>query len=255
MPEGSEAAGQQGEAAPSEEEMREQRRAERAGREERQRAAVAHNAELGAAVFKHLARLNVDERVLKVLIAVDALDDLADLSCANWRPGRQRLSMLPEPLNGFGEGGAWVWFDHLKDFSQPLVAAQHRVCCLPWVIRVVERDASGVPLPVEQSRDLGGETGVGPVVGVDHVAGPEAVRGSIEGRDDCSADALDGYAVKDLRAAVWQLEFALAARHGLDQCPLPDFRMGSVDGSWPQDSDSLSAILKSRLHGHVVVRM
>jgi ParB/RepB/Spo0J family partition protein len=87
MPEGSEPTGQQGDAMPSEEAMLEQRRAERVEREERQRAAVAHNAELGAAVFKHLARLKVDERVLKVLISVDALDDLADLAARGARYG------------------------------------------------------------------------------------------------------------------------------------------------------------------------
>jgi ParB/RepB/Spo0J family partition protein len=49
MPEGSEPTGQQGDAMPSEEAIREQHRAERAEREERQRAAVAHNAELDRA--------------------------------------------------------------------------------------------------------------------------------------------------------------------------------------------------------------
>lgn len=63
-------------AAPSEEEVREQRRAERAEQDRARAEAVAHNAALGAAILKHLARLKVDADVLKVLTAIDVAGDL-----------------------------------------------------------------------------------------------------------------------------------------------------------------------------------
>lgn len=63
-------------AAPSQEQVKEQRRAERAEQDRARAEAVAHNAALGAAVLKHLARLKVDTDVLKVLTAIDVAGDL-----------------------------------------------------------------------------------------------------------------------------------------------------------------------------------
>lgn len=61
---------------PSEEELREARRAERAQAERERQQAHAFNAELGSAIFKHLGRLKVDLAVLKVLTAVELAGDL-----------------------------------------------------------------------------------------------------------------------------------------------------------------------------------
>lgn len=61
---------------PNEEQVKEQRRAERAAQEREKAAATAFNAELGAAVLKHLARLKVDADALKVLTAVDVAGNL-----------------------------------------------------------------------------------------------------------------------------------------------------------------------------------
>jgi len=74
-----------GSPAPSEDERKEQRRAERAEQEQARTAAVAHNAELGAAVLKHLARLKVDADVLKVLTAVDVGGDLDGIAARGAR--------------------------------------------------------------------------------------------------------------------------------------------------------------------------
>ena len=72
---------------PSEEQLAEQRRAEREAEQAQRRAAVAHNAALGAAVLKHLARLKVDTDVLKVLTAVDVGGDLAGIAARGARYG------------------------------------------------------------------------------------------------------------------------------------------------------------------------
>ncbi len=71
----------------SEQALAEQRRRDRAEAQERRRLAQGANAELGAAVLKHLARLKVDDRVLKVLIAVDATGDLPGLAARGARYG------------------------------------------------------------------------------------------------------------------------------------------------------------------------
>lgn len=59
-----------------EEQAKAQRRAEREQAERDKRAALAHNAELGAAILKHLALLKVDADVLKILTTVDVAGDL-----------------------------------------------------------------------------------------------------------------------------------------------------------------------------------
>jgi len=73
--------------ASSEKELAEQRRAEREAEQAQRRSAVAHNAALGAAVLKHLARLKVDSDVLKVLTAVDVGGDLAGIAARGARYG------------------------------------------------------------------------------------------------------------------------------------------------------------------------
>jgi ParB/RepB/Spo0J family partition protein len=73
------------EVPPSEEQAREQRRADREQAERERDHAVAHNAELGAALFKHLARLKVDIDVLKVLTAVDVAGDIDGLAARGAR--------------------------------------------------------------------------------------------------------------------------------------------------------------------------
>ncbi len=82
-----EASAEEPPAAASEEELKDQRRREREAERERRRAAHAFNAELGAAVLKHLARLKVDDRVLKVLTAVDVASDLGGLAARGARYG------------------------------------------------------------------------------------------------------------------------------------------------------------------------
>lgn len=74
-------------AAPSEEEVKEQRRRAREAEQERRRQATAYNLELGAAVLKHLARVKVDERVIKVLAAVDFSAELGQIAARGARYG------------------------------------------------------------------------------------------------------------------------------------------------------------------------
>jgi hypothetical protein len=76
-------------AAPSDgqEAERDRRRQERAEREERQRRAVAFNDELGAAVVKALSRVKVDDRVVRILAAVDIHGDLGKLAMRGARYG------------------------------------------------------------------------------------------------------------------------------------------------------------------------
>ena len=71
----------------SEEELREQRRQEREQQQELRRAAVAHNYELGAAVYSRLSRLKVDDRLVKVLAAVDLHGDLDKIAARGARYG------------------------------------------------------------------------------------------------------------------------------------------------------------------------
>ena len=71
----------------SEDELKEQRRRERQAGQERRRQAAAYNLELGAAVLKHLARLKVDERVVKILAAVDVHGELSQIAARGARYG------------------------------------------------------------------------------------------------------------------------------------------------------------------------
>ena len=54
-----------------ERERQERERAEREAQRERREAAIRFNAELGLLAFKHLAKVKVDERVLRILASVD----------------------------------------------------------------------------------------------------------------------------------------------------------------------------------------
>lgn len=74
-------------APPSEEELKEQRRREREAEQERRRQATAYNLELGAAVLKHLARVKVDERVVKILAAIDLSGELSQIAARGARYG------------------------------------------------------------------------------------------------------------------------------------------------------------------------
>lgn len=71
----------------TEEERAQERRQERERRMELQRAARAYNGDLGAAVSRHLVRLKVCDRVLKVLIATNPLHDLQELAARGARYG------------------------------------------------------------------------------------------------------------------------------------------------------------------------
>ncbi len=71
----------------SEEEVKEQRRREREAEQERRPQAMAYNLELGAAVLKHLARVKVDERVVKILAAIDFSGELGQIAARGARYG------------------------------------------------------------------------------------------------------------------------------------------------------------------------
>jgi len=71
----------------SEDEVREQRRAPRDSDQEDRRRATAHNAELGASLFRSLMRLKVDAGVLKVLTAVEVAGDLDGIAARGARYG------------------------------------------------------------------------------------------------------------------------------------------------------------------------
>jgi ParB/RepB/Spo0J family partition protein len=71
----------------SEEEVKEQRRRERQAEQERRRQAAAYNLELGAAVLKHLARVKVDERVIKIIAAIDFSGELGQIAARGARYG------------------------------------------------------------------------------------------------------------------------------------------------------------------------
>jgi hypothetical protein len=70
-----------------EEQAAEHRRAERAERERAQEEATAFNDELGVAVVKSLSRLRVDERVVKILAAVDLHGELGKIALRGARYG------------------------------------------------------------------------------------------------------------------------------------------------------------------------
>ena len=97
----------------SEDEVREARRAERAEAERERQRAAAFNAELGSAIFKHLARMKVDADVLKILTAVDVAGDIdgvaargARYAFPGWtaqthqKNGRVKVEYLDKPAAG-----------------------------------------------------------------------------------------------------------------------------------------------------------
>jgi len=68
-------------------EAKEARRRDREADQEARRAAAAYNAELGAEVLKHLSRTKVDERIVKVLAAVDVGGQLDAIAMRGARYG------------------------------------------------------------------------------------------------------------------------------------------------------------------------
>ena len=84
----------------SEEQLAEERRQEREAQTEARRAAVAYNDELGAAVAKHLAKLKVDERVVKILAAVDFGGDLDKIATRGARYGMPGFEHTEELKSG-----------------------------------------------------------------------------------------------------------------------------------------------------------
>ena len=85
---GSPAEDASGEAAQGSAEQEEQRRREeREQAKERRRAATAYNQELGVAVVKQLSKVKVDERVVKVLAAVDLAGELSRIAARGARYG------------------------------------------------------------------------------------------------------------------------------------------------------------------------
>ncbi len=72
---------------PDEEAVKAQRRREREADQQARRKAVAFNDELGAAVVKHVARIKVDARVVKILAAVDFGGQLGKIAMRGARYG------------------------------------------------------------------------------------------------------------------------------------------------------------------------
>lgn len=92
--------GDAGPAERSEEELAAERLREREEQQEARRAAVAYNDELGAAVVKHLARLKVDARVVKILAAVDFGGDLDKIATRGARYGMPGFESSEELKSG-----------------------------------------------------------------------------------------------------------------------------------------------------------
>jgi ParB/RepB/Spo0J family partition protein len=84
----------------SEEEQKEARRRERAAAQEARREATAFNHELGIACAKHLSRIKVDDRVLKVLACVDLHGDLSKIAMRGARYGFPGWTEEVELKNG-----------------------------------------------------------------------------------------------------------------------------------------------------------
>jgi len=84
----------------SEDDLKEQRRREREAQQEARRQAAAHNTELGAAAVKHLSRIKVDERVLKILATVNLHGDLQRIAARGARYGFPGWSETIERKNG-----------------------------------------------------------------------------------------------------------------------------------------------------------
>lgn len=87
-------------AARSEEQLADQRRQQREAQTEARRVAVAYNDELGAAVAKHLSRLKVDERVVKIVAAVDFGGDLDKIATRGARYGMPGFESSDELKSG-----------------------------------------------------------------------------------------------------------------------------------------------------------
>jgi ParB/RepB/Spo0J family partition protein len=93
------AVAQAGEPA-SEEEQKEARRREREAEQEARRQANAYNHELGVACAKHLARIKVDDRVVKVLACVDLHGELGKIAMRGARYGFPGWTEEVETRNG-----------------------------------------------------------------------------------------------------------------------------------------------------------
>jgi len=87
-------------AGESPEQAAEARRREREAQQEARRAAVAHNDELGSAIVKHFAKLKVDERVVKILAAVDFGGALDKIACRGARYGMAGFERSEELRSG-----------------------------------------------------------------------------------------------------------------------------------------------------------
>ena len=74
-------------APPTEEELKAQRKTEREALAEARRQAEGYNLELGAACYTKLSRIKVDERVVKILAAVDFDSDLGPIAARGARYG------------------------------------------------------------------------------------------------------------------------------------------------------------------------
>lgn len=84
----------------SEEEQKEARRREREAEQEARRQATAYNHELGIACAKHLSRIKVDDRVVKVLACVDLHGDLGKIAMRGARYGFPGWTEEVEMKNG-----------------------------------------------------------------------------------------------------------------------------------------------------------
>jgi ParB/RepB/Spo0J family partition protein len=82
------------------EEQKRQRREERKAQEEAKRAATAYNHELGAACVKHLSRIRVDERVVKILASVDLHGEVGKIALRGARYGFPGWTREVEQKNG-----------------------------------------------------------------------------------------------------------------------------------------------------------
>ena len=134
-------------AEPSEDERREARRQERADAEREREHAVAYNAELGAAILKHLGRVKVDADVLKVLTAVDVAGDLdgvaargARYAFPGWmtetaqKNGKVKIEYLDKPAAGAQARG-------FLDGAQSMAEIAGRLFCLIAAARYADERA------------------------------------------------------------------------------------------------------------------
>jgi ParB/RepB/Spo0J family partition protein len=85
---------------PSEEEQKRQRREQRQRDAEARKEATAYNHELGAACVKHLSRVRVDERVVKLVACVDVQGELDKIAMRGARYGFPGWTEEVEQKNG-----------------------------------------------------------------------------------------------------------------------------------------------------------